>query len=75
MITILPKKSVIKQFCSIERAALEARGELLDTLEDAVRAHDPAADLELFISQSKQVELTHKYTNALELMDVLHKHM
>lgn len=68
-------KSVIKQFCSIERAALEARGELLDTLEEAVRAHDPAADLELFITQSKQVELTHKYTNALELMDVLHKQM
>lgn len=63
-------KSCMKTFCELERAAITARSELLSSLEGAVNSHNPEEDILLYIHQAKQVELTHKYTNALELMDL-----
>ena len=63
-------KICMKNFCELERAAINARSELLTVLEDAINSQNVEDDLSLFISQEKNVELTHKYTNAINLMDI-----
>jgi hypothetical protein len=63
----------MRKFCEMERNALQTRTELLATLEEAVQAQDPKEDIALFITQDRQVELTHKYKNALDLIDMSHR--
>lgn len=63
-------KICMRNFCELERAAINTRSELLTTLEEAIHSQDAEEDLSLFISQEKHVELTHKYTNAISLMDL-----
>ena len=57
-------------FCELERSAISSRSELLATLEEAIHSQNPDEDLALFIAQERNVELTHKYTNAIGLMDL-----
>ena len=59
----------VKKVCELESSAINARSKLLSTLEDAVAKQSMIDDIQLFINQYKQTELTHKYTNALQLMD------
>ncbi len=63
-------KVCMKNFCELERTAINARSELLKVLEDAINSQNAEDDLSLFISQEKNTELTHKYTNAVNLMDL-----
>ncbi len=66
-------KTIMTKFCEAERASINARSELLDTLEEAVKTQNPTDDIALFINQNRQVELTHKFTNAIEIMEMLYK--
>eukprot|EP01038_Epipyxis_sp_PR26KG_P010031 gene10031-13488_t len=66
-------RSSMKTFCEFERASIKARGEFLATLEEAVSSQVPDEDVLLFISQEKQIELTHKYTSAIKLMDRIYE--
>jgi hypothetical protein len=59
----------IKNFCALEQSAIHTRSKLLSTLEASVAKQSVVDDIQVFINQSKQTELTHKYTNALQLMD------
>lgn len=63
-------KTCMRNFCELERSAISARSELLTTLEEAIASQDADQDLSLFIAQEKHVELTHKYTSAIGLMDL-----
>jgi hypothetical protein len=59
----------MKKFCALEQSAIHTRIKLLSTLEASVAKQSVVDDIQVFINQSKQTELTHKYTNALQLMD------
>ncbi len=63
-------KQCMRSFCELERAAINSRSELLATLEEAIHSQSADEDLALFIAQERHVELTHKYTNAIGLMDL-----
>lgn len=63
----------MRAFCELERAALSARSELLTTLEQAIQSQNGEEDMALFIAQERNVELTHKYTYAVGLMES-HRH-
>ena len=63
-------KLCLKYFCEIERDAINARSDLLKNLEEAIDSQSIESDISLFISKEKQLELTHKYSNALYLMDL-----
>lgn len=60
----------MKSFCDIERDAIKARSDLLKNLEEAIDLQSSDNDISLFINKEKQLELTHKYSNALYLMDL-----
>ena len=66
-------KVCMKSFCDLERAALASRGTLLTSLEEVVNEQVPDEDILSYVGQERQVELTHKYTHALELMDYYYK--
>lgn len=65
--------SCMGAFCELERAALSTRSELLTTLEQAIQSQNAEEDMALFIAQERNVELTHKYTYAVGLMES-HRH-
>lgn len=62
-------KEILKYFCVLERSALDMKREQLMSLEEAINLHKPEEDIALFISQYKQPELTHKYGNALSILN------
>jgi hypothetical protein len=62
-------RSTVQSFCAMERAALEKQLDLLRSLEEAAVLQQPEEDIALFISQTRQLDLTHRYHHALALME------
>lgn len=62
----------MKRFCEIEQSKLKAQLELISNFEQIVDSSSSVDDINLYIDQEKQPELTHKYTNALELLDIVY---
>jgi len=62
-------KTTLKEFCAIERSAINQRLEFLNTLESCIDVMDVEEDINLFIKQEKKSEHTHKYSKALSLLD------
>ena len=49
---------------------MEARSNLLTSLEESIASQSAEEDIAKFISHAKQSEHTHKYAHALQLLDL-----
>ena len=63
-------EKALKQYCSIEKQALEARIRMLASFEEgAIAQLNSKADVELFASKSRDVDNTRMCSNALKMME------
>lgn len=59
----------MKTFCDLEKQVLNSKLQQLQIYEEAVSLQQPEEDIALFITQSRQTELTHKFGSALALLE------
>ena len=63
-------EKALRQYCTIEKQALEARLRLLKSFEEgAVAQLNSASDIELFAAKNRDVDNTRMYSIALKMME------
>lgn len=63
-------EKALRQYCSIEKLALEARLRLLKSFEEgAIAQLDSASDVQLFATKARDLDNTRMYSNALKMME------